>query len=456
MTSESITPAARDWRDSLRVYLNPRVLGMLLLGFSAGLPFLLVFSTLSAWLTQAGVSRTTIGYFSWVGVTYSVKFFWSPVVDRLRIPLLTQWLGRRRSWMLLAQAGIATGLVLMAYTDPAHQLQRTALLAVFIAFCAATQDISIDAYRIEAVRRDLQGAMAATYQLGYRLSNIMAGAGALFIASGAGWQTAYLAMAVMVGVGIFTVLIIAEPEAKTSLETLMQEQRVVTFLEGSAHWPTTLQKIAAWLIGAVVCPFVDFFTRNGIKSALFILLFVSVFRITDITMGVMANPFYLDLGFTLAQIASVSKVFGVIMTMIGAVTGGVLVARFGMLRTLITGSLMVMAGNFVFAYIASIQPGIAGLALAISVDNLGSGIAGSAFIAYLSSLTNTAYTATQYALFSSIWALPGKLIGGFSGVVVDAVGYPLFFTYTALLCIPGLLLARKLMRQPVPPPTADA
>ena len=421
---------------------------MLFLGFSAGLPFLLVFSTLSAWLTQAGVSRTTIGYFSWVGVTYSVKFFWSPIVDRLHIPLLTQMLGRRRSWMLLAQIGIATGLVLMAHTDPAQDLQRTALLAVFIAFCAATQDISIDAYRIEAVQRDLQGAMAATYQLGYRLALIVAGAGALFMAAGYGWHTAYLAMAVMVGVGVLAVLVIDEPETHPDRQTQMQEQRVVAFLEGSAHWPASLQKIVAWLIGAVVCPFVDFFSRNGIKSALFILLFVSVYRITDIAMGVMANPFYLDMGFTLAQIASVAKVFGVIMTMIGAIVGGVLVARYGMLRALITGSLLVMFANFVFSFIAGTQPSLVGLAVAISVDNLGSGIAGSAFIAYLSSLTNTAYTATQYALFSSIWALPGKLIGGFSGVVVDSVGYPLFFTYTALLCIPGLLLARQLMRQP--------
>lgn len=444
MTSEI---AARGWRASLGVYLHPRVAGMLFLGFSAGLPFLLVFSTLSAWLTQAGISRTTIGYFSWVGVTYSIKFFWSPIVDRLPIPLLTRWLGRRRSWMLFAQSGIATGLALMAFTDPAADLQRTALLAVFVAFCAATQDISIDAYRIEAVQRDLQGAMAATYQLGYRLSLIVAGAGALFIAAGYGWQQAYIAMAVMVGVGALTVLFIAEPEALTSRETLMQEERVVRFLEGSAHWPAPLQRASAWIIGAVVCPFVDFFARNGLRSALFILLFVSLYRVTDIAMGVMANPFYLDLGFTLTQIASVAKVFGVIMTMIGAFIGGLLVARFGMLRALLVGSLMVMLGNFVFAYIASTQPGLSGLALAISVDNLGSGIAGSAFIAYLSSLTNTAYTATQYALFSSIWALPGKLIGGFSGAIVDAVGYPLFFCYTALLCVPGLLLAYTLMRR---------
>lgn len=448
MTSDISAVPARDWRSSLRVYSNPRVVGMLFLGFSAGLPFLLVFSTLSAWLTQAGVSRTTIGYFSWVGVTYSVKFFWSPIVDRMRIPVLTQMLGRRRSWMLLAQIGIASGLLMMAHTDPAQDLQRTAVLAVFIAFCAATQDISIDAYRIEAVQRDLQGAMAATYQLGYRLALIVAGAGALFMAAGYGWHTAYLAMAIMVGVGALAVLVIAEPKTHTDRQTQMQEQRVVAFLEGSAHWPAPLQRLVAWLIGAVVCPFVDFFARNGIKSALFILLFVSVYRITDIAMGVMANPFYLDMGFTLAQIASVAKVFGVIMTMIGAIVGGVLVARYGMLRALITGSLLVMFANFVFSFIAGTHPSLVGLAVAISVDNLGSGIAGSAFIAYLSSLTNTAYTATQYALFSSIWALPGKLIGGFSGAVVDSVGYPLFFTYTALLCIPGLLLARQLMQRP--------
>ncbi|MGH8456859.1 MAG: AmpG family muropeptide MFS transporter [Stenotrophobium sp.] len=443
MTSEP----ARRWRDSLRVYAQPRVLGMLFLGFSAGLPFLLVFSTLSAWLTQAGVSRTTIGYFSWVGVTYSIKFFWSPVVDRLHIPLLTRLLGRRRSWMLLAQCGIVAGLALMAFTDPSRHLQHTALLAIFVAFSAATQDISVDAYRIEAVDRDLQGAMAATYQLGYRLALIAAGAGALFIASAAGWRHAYLAMAALVGVGILTVLIIDEPGVKPSRETAAQERRVIEFLENSNHWPPLLRNIMAWLIGAVVCPFVDFFARNGLRSALTILLFVSVYRVTDIAMGVMANPFYLDLGFSLDQIASVAKIFGVIMTMTGAIAGGLLVLRLGILRTLVIGSLLVMFANFVFAFIAGVHPGVVGLALAISVDNLGSGIAGSAFIAYLSSLTNTAYTATQYALFSSIWALPGKLIGGFSGVIVDAVGYPLFFTYTALLAIPGLLLARHLLQR---------
>lgn len=447
-------PIARDWRDSLRIYAQPRVLGMLFLGFSAGLPFLLVFSTLSAWLAQAGISRTTIGYFSWVGLTYSLKFFWSPVVDRVRLPLLTQLLGRRRSWMLLAQCGIAAGLAGMALNDPAQHLMPIVAFAVLVAFSSATQDIALDAYRIEAAPLDLQGGMAAAYQMGYRIALIVAGAGALFIASSAGWSVTYLTMAALMAVGVTTVLIVAEPATRVSRETLMQEQRVVDFLERSAHWPPALRQAMAWLIGAIVCPFVDFFTRNGLRSALFILLFVGVYRMHEYAMGVMANPFYLDMGYSLKEIASMSKIFGVIMTMVGVVIAGVMVAQQGIPRTLFMGVITIFFGNLFFSWLASHEPTLLALGAAISVDNVGIGIAGTAFVAYLSSLTNSAYTATQYALFGSLFPLPGKIIAGFSGVVVDAVGYPLFFIYTALLCVPALLLSHRLMRQ-VPPPTAN-
>jgi PAT family beta-lactamase induction signal transducer AmpG len=427
---------------------------MLLLGFSAGLPFLLVFSTLSAWLTQAGVSRTTIGYFSWVGLTYSIKIFWAPVVDRMPLPLLTRLLGRRRSWMLLAQIGIATGLACMALNDPAQDLARTALLAVLVAFSSATQDISLDAYRIEAAPTEMQGAMAAAYQLGYRVALIVAGAGALFIAAGNGWTASYLTMSALVGIGVATVLLIAEPAAQVNRATLAQEQRVIDFMARSAHWPAPLQTAMAWIIGAVVCPFIDFFARNGLRQAGMILLFVGVYRMHEYAMGVMANPFYLDTGYTLAEIASMSKIFGVIMTMVGVVVAGLLVARQGIARTLFAGILIIGFGNLFFSWLAQHDaPGLTQLAIAISVDNVGIGISGTAFVAYLSSLTNTAYTATQYALFGSLFPLPGKLIAGFSGAVVDSVGYPLFFIYTALLTLPGLLLARRLMRQ-LPAPSA--
>ena len=453
MTSE---PAGSRWLDAWRIYGQPRVRTMLFLGFSAGLPFLLVFSTLSAWLTQAGVSRTTIGFFSWVGITYSVKFFWAPVVDRVSLPLLTRALGRRRSWMLLAQAGIATGLTCMALTDPAQDLARTAMLAVLVAFSSATQDISLDAFRIEAAPLEQQGAMAAAYQMGYRLALIVAGAGALVIAGGKGWMVSYLTMAALVGIGIATVLLISEPVARVNRATLLQEERVVAFLARSGHWPRPLQTAAAWIIGAVFCPFLDFLARNGLRQALLILLFVGIYRMHEYAMGVMANPFYLDTGYTLTQIGLMSKVFGVIMTMIGVVVAGVLVARQGIPRTLLIGVVIICFGNLFFSWLAQrAAPGLPELAMAISVDNIGIGIAGTAFVAYLSGLTNIAYTATQYALFGSLFPLPGKLIAGFSGAVVDALGYPLFFLYTAALTLPAIALSAYLMRRQPPPSAAS-
>lgn len=443
--------ASSSWTDALKVYARPRVISMLFLGFSAGLPFLLVFTTLSAWLTQAEVSRTTIGFFSWVGITYSIKVLWAPVVDRMPLPVLTALLGRRRGWMLFAQIGIAAGLFAMAYTDPHDNLFWIAIFALIVAFSSATQDITIDAYRIEAVGKEVQGAMAASYILGYRIALLVAGAGALHVANLSGWHTAYLTMATLAGIGIATTLIIREPEAAASSDNAYrQEQRVVEFMERSAHLPKRLRQIYAWFIGAVVCPFVDFFTRNGLL-AIAILALVGLFRISDITMGVMVNPFYLDKGFALDEIANITKIFGFFMTIAGAGLGGVLVVRFGIMRPLLLGAVLVAVTNLLFAWLAVSEKSLWWLALVISTDNLSAGIATSAFIAYLSSLTNRAYTATQYALFSSLMTLPAKFIGGFSGMMVDGYGYPWFFVYASAIGLPAILLVLYLMhRGPVP------
>ena len=435
----------RSWRETFAVYRHPRVMGMLFLGFSAGLPLLLVFSTLSAWLRDEGVSRSAIGFFSWIGITYSIKFFWAPVVDRLPLPGLSKWLGQRRSWMLLAQLAIAAALLGMAVTDPAADLQTLALFGLAVAFGSATQDITIDAYRIEAVDKTRQAAMAATYIFGYRMALLVAGAGALYIADGFDWPTAYMAMAGLMLVGILTTLVIAEPSHLKDRSSVLFEQRAIDFAERNAHLPKPLLKAITWFVGAVVSPFGDFFQRNG-WLALVILLFISVFRLSDITMGIMANPFYIDLGFTKSEIASVSKVFGFAMTIVGSAIGGMLTVRYGIMRPLLLGAVMVASTNLLFSWLAHIGPDLAWLAVVISADNLSGGIATVVFIAYLSSLTNTAYTATQYALFSSLMTLPGKFIGGFSGVVVDATSYSQFFVYAALVGIPAILLVIYLMR----------
>ena len=429
----AVSPAMR-WHEALRVYTRPRVVAMLFLGFSAGLPFLLVFSTLSAWLTEEGLSRTAIGFFSWVGITYSIKVVWAPFVDHLRLPLLTRRLGRRRAWMLIAQLGIAAGLVALALTDPVAELMSFALLAVFIAFCSATQDIAIDAYRIEAVRKEYQAAMAATYIFGYRVALLVAGAGAFYAAEFFGWANGYLIMAACMGVGVATTLAVAEPQPHFSSEASAGTPLVPARL-GSAQWFTT----------AVVCPFTDFFERNG-RVALLILLFIGIYRISDITMGVMANPFYLDVGYTKVQIAEVSKIFGFFMTILGAGFGGVLVVRYGIMPILIAGAALVAATNLLFAALSQVGPDVALLAVVISADNLSGGVATTAFIAYLSSLTRIAYTATQYALFSSLMTLPAKFLGGFSGVIVDGWGYFSFFTYAAAIGVPAIVVAVWLAR----------
>jgi len=422
----------------LRVYLQPRVVAMLFLGFSAGLPLLLVFSTLTAWLRDEGVSRSTIGFFAWVGITYSTKVLWAPVVDRLRLPLLTRFLGQRRSWILLGQMGIVTGLVAMVSCEPTVSLTGLAISAVAVAFGSSTQDIAIDAFRIESAEDQYQGAMSASYIFGYRLAMLVAGAGALYLADWRGWDVAYLSMAALMAVGVVTVLLVREPGHNLSAETLALERR----LQQAAHadQPGYWRRVEAWFLSAVVAPFVEFFRRNG-TFALVILVFIGFFRLSDITMGVMANPFYLDLGFSKSEIASIGKLFGFFMTIAGSFLGGLVVVRYGIFRPLLAGAVMVAGTNLLFMQLAATGPSMAWLAVVISADNLSGGFSNAAFIAYLSSLTNRAYTATQYALFSSLMTLPGKFFSGFSGVIVDASNYSTFFLYAACMGIPAIVLA---------------
>ena len=431
---------------TLRTYAEPRQRTMLLLGFASGLPFPLVLMTLAARLKQSGIDRSTIGYFAWVGLAYSLKFFWSPMVDRLRLPGFGA-LGRRRSWMVLAQLGTIGGLATLAFIDPAIDPSLVALVAVATAFCAATQDIAVDAYRIESAGADLQAALVATYQVGYQVALIAAQAGALLLAAEQGWTTAYLVMAALLGIGVLTALTSPEPPPQLDRATIAHEQRVIDFLERNAHWPAAVRDPVAWLIGAVVCPLTEFFARLGWKPAFMIVALIVTYRLNYMTMGVMANPFYLDLGFTLKEIAAVSKTYGVIMTLTGSLVAGALVVRLGIPRVMLIGLLLLTAGNLAYAYVADIHPGLGWFAAVVSVDNLGNGIAGTAFIAYMSSLINRSYTATQYALFGTLWSLPAKSLAGFSGRIVDAIGYREFFVYTALLGIPALLLVLRLLRQ---------
>ncbi len=437
-----VTAPRRSWRQAWAVYTRPTVLRMLLFGFSAGLPFMLVFSTLTAWLRSEGVSRTAIGFFAWVGITYSIKVLWAPVVDRIRLPLLTAWLGQRRGWMLAAQLAIMLGLAGMALTDPLTQLTQLALLAVVVAFASATQDITIDAFRIESDAVEFQAALAGTYVLGYRLALLATGAGALFMADFLGWTVAYLAMAALVVIGMFAVAISPEPSSPERLD-IERDPLVIAFRER-----TPLKGFAAdmgaWITGAVIAPFVDFLRRFR-WLALPILALVGLYKASDLSMAAMANPLYLDVGFTLSQIGAISGLFGVAMTISGGLVGGLMVARFGLMPMMLVGAIGIAATNLLFAWLATMQPVLWALTLTITGDNFFVGFSATVFIAWMSGLVSRRYTATQYALFSSLMTLPGKFLGGPSGWIVDQTSYVFFFFYASALGIPAMLLVFYLM-----------
>ena len=376
-SSAPLPEAPLSWRDALRVYLEPATLRMLALGFSAGLPLLLVLGTLSFRLREAGVARSEIGYLSWVGLVYAFKWAWAPLVDRLPIPIVTRLMGRRRSWLLLAQALVIGGLVGMAMADPRGGLAPLVWCALLVAFGSATQDIALDAFRIESAETRKQAALAAAYQTGYRLAMIWAGAGVLSIAAwteitgasgyqNAGWKAAYLVMAASMAIGVFTVLLSSEPA-----------QRVLPRARNAAEW----------LKNVLVEPFADFVRRYKWQAVL-ILSLIAIYRISDVVMGIMANPFYVDMGFSKEEVAAVSKVFGVVMTLVGAFVGGILSMRFGVMRVLMLGAVLSAASNLLFAWLATQGHDMTMLVLVVSADNLAGGIASAAFIAYLSSLTN--------------------------------------------------------------------
>ncbi|KQX38428.1 AmpG family muropeptide MFS transporter [Variovorax sp. Root434] len=432
-SAETPTASSPPWRDALKVYLEPATLRMLALGFSAGLPLLLVLGTLSFRLREAGIDRTTIGYLSWVGLAYGFKWVWAPLVDRLPLPPLTTLLGRRRGWLLLAQCVVIAGLIGMALNDPRQGLAPLIWCALLVAFGSATQDIALDAFRIESAETRKQAALAAAYQTGYRLAMIWAGAGVLWVAAWAemsvaeaatagyqngAWKTAYLVMAASMAVGVLTVLLSPEPV-----------RRVLPKAKNAAEW----------LRSVLIEPFADFIRRYRWQAAL-ILSLIAIYRISDVVMGIMANPFYVDMGFTKDQVATVSKIYGVIMTLVGAFVGGVLSMRLGVMRVLMLGAVLSAASNLLFAWLASRGHDLTALIAVVSADNLAGGIASAAFIAYLSSLTNISYSATQYALFSSLMLLLPKFIAGYSGAFVDAFGYSTFFISTAMLGLPVLVL----------------
>lgn len=505
--SNSLAKHKQNWQETFQSFLHPRVITMLFLGFSAGIPILLIFSSLSLWLREAGVERSAVTFFSWAALGYSFKFVWAPLVDKLPIPYLTTMLGRRRSWMLLSQSAIILAILWMSQTDPTNDSSLTlmALAAVLLGFSSATQDVVIDAYRIESAESDLQALMSSTYIAGYRIGMLVAGAGALFLASYFGsdkgdynyqaWQYSYIIMAGVMLVGVITTLLIQEPssgkdkvshysgadylrflllftavisgfvltfylsgnvskESKAVLNELFSNRHLASFIV------EFLRLIAALIIAGFIAtalvrlglvnkemvkqtyvlPVQDFFKRYGLSLAFLLLALIGLYRISDIVLGVISNVFYQDLGYSKVEIASVVKTFGLFMTIAGGFLGGILSLRYGVLKILFLGALLSAITNLLFMLLAETGYSLPMLYIVISADNLSAGLASAAFIAFLSSLTNISFTAVQYAIFSSLMTLLPKILGGYSGSMVESLGYQTFFLITALMGIPVLVL----------------
>ncbi|WP_267424100.1 AmpG family muropeptide MFS transporter [Methylobacterium sp. GC_Met_2] len=406
-----------------------RIILMLALGFSSGLPLLLVLGTFTLRLAFSDIDVRAIGLFSYVALPYSLKFLWAPAIDRLNVPVLGARLGRRRAWMVTTQAAVALCLVLMAFSDPKTNLALLGFGAFLVAFCAASQDVVIDGWRIDAAGSDFQGILAATSNLGYRLGLITAGAGALFIAASGGWMLAYLIMAALMLVGMVAALLAPAFDAPRAI--------VADTPGHSRLWS---------MRRAVLEPLIELHGRFG--NALWgILLLVALFRLPDFLSGVMASPLYRTLGFDLKEIATVTKLYGIWVGIAGGFAGGWALARLGLFPTLLLGAFLAAASHLAFAWLSAGAPELWRLTVAISIENFCGSFAGIVLIAYMSSLTSPAYAATQYALFSSLYALPGKLIAGASGFIVAAIGYPAFFVLTSLVGIPVLALCLAVGRR---------
>ena len=488
--------AKKSWSESLKAYLDRRAIIMLFLGFVAGIPILLIFSSLSLWLREAGIDRTVVTMFSWAALGYAFKFIWAPLIDAIPLPVLTKWLGRRRSWILVSQIMIVIAICTMANVNPAVEgsLFLMAVGAVLLGFSSATQDIVIDAYRIELAPPSLQAVLSAMYVTGYRLGMIVAGAGALYLADYFGstealysyeaWRNTYWIMAGVMGIGIVTTLMIREPisqkvivERKTSDYTRLVlvfaisiVGFVIVFANMGSLLPETESVLLSFLLEVVrmlislavalaigyglvqaklvgkefayttwIEPIVDFFRRYG-KKALLLLALIGLYRISDIVAGVISNVFYQDMQFTKVDIANAVKLVGVVMAIGGGFLGGILAQKMRIMRAMMVGAILACVTNLLFILLTYHPGSLPYMYLAVILDNLAAGLASAVFIAFLSALTSVKFTAVQYSIFSSLMVLLPKVIGGYSGAIVDSTSYPFFFMFTFAIGIPILAL----------------
>ncbi len=475
-------------KKNIKLFFDNKSITMLFLGFSSGLPILLVFSTLSVWLVKAGIERNTVTLFSWAGFAYAFKYLWSPLVDNCQMPIFKK-LGHRRSWLIFSQLSVCMFLIFISFIDPQKNIYLIAFAVTMLAISSATQDIIIDAFRIESAPQFMQGPLSSMFIAGYRLAMLISGAGSLWLAASFGteiynqltWQKVYLIMSALMLIGILTTIFASEPNIKRlkNLKTKNQLRFLMIiilsivsfiFLYSKLSSPfednlvlnfifTVFRLILCFILAFLIIYIstkIHFVSKNEFKSsyfnpiltflkkygkfAFFILLLISLYRIADIVMGVMANIFYLEKGYDIKDIATYSKFFGVFATILGGFLGGYFSLKFGTMKSLFFGALIAAASNLLFAWLAVHAISIKLLIYVITADNISSGFAGAAFVIYLSGLTSIKFTATQYALFSSIMLFIPKLIAGYSGGWVDIMGYQNFFILTAAMGIPVLFL----------------
>ena len=455
----SAMPASRT-RAAIESYLKPRTATMLVLGAASGLPLLTISNVLGLWLTDNSVSMTDIGLFAYTLLPYSFKFVWAPLLDQVRLPFLHRLLGKRRAWMLVAQFGILVAFIGLCLSDPRTQLVQVALFALLLGFCGASQDISVDAWRIEIAPVEEQGTMLGGYQLGYRLTALATAALAPYIAQLVSWRVSLVFLGCLIFLGVAATFFAGRPPERDAGDEARSAEKTL-------HLFGTIGAAIGWFYGAVIAPFVDFFGKRR-WMGLLILAMIGTYRLPDFIMGTVARPMYRQ-SFSLIEIGTMSGLIGVWVTIAGALIGGFVVFRFGIMRSLFIGLTAVIAGNLCYALLAASGHNVAVFAIAICVENLAAGFAGTALLAYMSSLTSKAFTATQYALFSSFYALPGKVLGGLSGMLVDwfagqrhlfesllpvlasvpdkVVGFVPFFILTALAGLPALALLLLVYRE---------
>ncbi|MAU40469.1 MAG: MFS transporter [Kordiimonas sp.] len=439
--SESTTKETGLYR-AVSLYLRPRLLVVFCLGIASGFPLTLTLSTLGYWLAEEGVTRSTIGLFAMVGTPYSLKFLWSPVIDRMPLPVLGRMFGRRRSWLFVIQGCLAVAVMGLGSTEPGVDAAMTGLFAVSVAFFSASQDIVIDAYRIEILKDEELPAGSAMIQFGSRVGYLVAGAGALLLADVWGWQETYFAMTGLLLFGTLAVLYAGEPEEKPSDFIKQEDARFAAMLDDGK--PGAGKRLALWMYEAVVLPFKEFMTRPG---WLLIVVFVLVYKMGDSMASIMTAPLLVDLDFSKAEIAYANKVLGFASLIVGTYLGGLLLPLLGMYRGLLLTGFLMMISNLSFAVLADMGHDVRMLAFAIGFENFASGMGLAVLVTFLSGLCNVAFTATQYALLSSLAAVGRNFLSAPSGVWADMIGWVDFFVLTTVAAVPGLILLWVMKRR---------